>query len=702
MNKKEIKERIEKLKKEIEYHRYLYHVLDRQEITDAAHDSLKNELEKLEKEYPEFISPDSPTQRVGEKPLEKFEKIKHSKPMMSIFDSFSEKEMFEWEERLKKIIGAGSKKIEYFCELKMDGLAASLIYKGGKFTKGATRGDGIVGEDVTANLKTIEAIPLSFRKIDIRDLKKIGIEKNKAKIILDAVERGTIELRGEVIMTKNSFDKLNKKYKKEGKNTFANPRNAAAGTIRQLNPKIAAERNLDFFVYSLFLGEEKLLDNHEQEHELANILGFKVLSQNKIEKDMDEVIKFHHYWDNHRDKLAFECDGVVVKVNNLELWPILGYVGKGPRYYMAYKFSAEQVTTKVLNVVWQIGRTGTLTPIAKLDPVFVGGVTVSHSTLHNMDEIKRLGLKVGDTVILERAGDVIPKVIKVLDKLRDGSEKKISEPKNCPICESPVEKVSGEVAYRCTNKNCYAVNIRRLMHFVSKGALDIEGLGPSIIEQLVAEGLVKDISDFYSLKKEDLLLLDRFAEKSVDNLLKSIENKKKITLSRFLISLGIRHVGEETAILLSKKLNLKNNKLTGLINIFQQLSPEALEKMNDIGPIVAKSIYEWFRDKHNLAILERLEKHGVSLIMENHQDSQKSSLFQDKTFVLTGALSKLTRDEAKAKIRELGASVSSSVSKKTDFVVAGTEAGSKLEKAKTLGLKILNEEEFLKLLQINK
>ncbi|MDA3840716.1 MAG: NAD-dependent DNA ligase LigA [Patescibacteria group bacterium] len=695
MNKKEAKERIEKLKKEIDYHRFLYHVEDKQEITDAAHDSLKNELQKLEEENPEFITPDSPTQRVGGQPLEKFEKIKHSKPMMSIFDSFTENEMFEWEERLKKIIGPSSKKIEYFCELKMDGLAASLVYVGGKLTKGATRGDGVVGEDVTANLKTIEAIPLSLRKINLSDIEKIGIEKNKAQTILKAIESGTIGLRGEVIMTKKVFDELNKKYKKEGKNIFVNPRNAAAGTIRQLNPKIVSERNLDFFVYSLLLGEDNLLDNHEQEHELASILGFKVLSQNKIEKSLSEVIKFHHYWDDHRNGLPFECDGIVVKVNNLHLWPVLGHIGKGPRYYMAYKFSAEQVTTKVLDVVWQIGRTGTLTPIASVEPVFVGGVTVSHSTLHNMDEIKRLGLKVGDTVILERAGDVIPKVVKVLDNLRDGTEKVISRPKKCPICESNVEKASGEVAYRCTNKNCYAVNIRRLMHFVSKGALDIEGLGPSIIEQLVSGGLIKDISDFYNLKKEDLLLLERFAEKSADNLLKSIEGKKNVDLAKFLIGLGIRHVGEETAIFLATKLKVKSRKLKDLIKLVQEYGAEDLEKMEDVGPIVARSMFEWFRDEHNLAILERLESHGVQIIIEDNLAKQENSKFLDKTFVLTGAMSKLTRDEAKAKIRELGGSISSSVSKKTDFVVAGVEAGSKLEKAKNLGVKILNEEEFL-------
>ena len=699
MKKQEIKNRIEKLKKEIDYHRFLYHVLDKQEISDAAHDSLKNELQKLEKENPEFRTEDSPTQRIGGEALEKFEKVTHSKPMMSMFDSFTEGDMYGWQGRLEKILGSEfclgmTSKIEYFCELKMDGLAASVIYDKGIFSKGATRGDGRVGENVSANLKTIEAIPLSLRKISLLDIEKIGIKKDKAKIILDLLENGQTEFRGEVIMTKKVFSDLNKRQKKENKNIFVNPRNAAAGTIRQLDSKIVASRNLDFFVYSFILGNE-IFETHEQEHELAKLLGFKIISENKKVKDMKGVIKFHHYWDEHRDELPFECDGVVAKVNDLHLWPILGTVGKGPRYYMAYKFSAEQVTTKVLDVAWQIGRTGTLTPIANVEPVFVGGVTVSNSTLHNMDEIERLGLKIGDTVILERAGDVIPKVIEVLTNLRDGSEKKINKPSKCPICESNVEKVSGEVAYRCINKNCYAVNIRRLMHFSSKGALDIEGLGPKIIEQLVEGGLVKDIGDFYSLKKEDIMLLDRFAEKSVDNLLKSIEEKKEIDLAKFLIGLGIRHVGEETAILLASKLKVKSEKLKDLIQSFQDFELEDLEKMEDVGPIVAKSIYGWFRDDHNLYILEKLEERGVHLLVENEQNKQENIEILGKTFVLTGSLSKLTRDEAKAKIRELGGSISSSVSKKIDFLIAGEKAGSKLDKAKELGVKIISEEEFI-------
>jgi len=701
MNKKEIKNRIEKLKKEIDKHRYFYYVLDNPEISDTAHDSLKNELEKLEKENPEYITADSPTQRVGAKPLEKFSKVEHNPRMLSMFDAFSEEEMMEWEERMLKILGSESQKIEYFCELKMDGLAASLVYKNGVYSQGATRGDGRVGEDVTQNLKTIKSIPLQLRKPSKKELDAIGLSKIKQEKILSYIEKGKIEIRGEAIMSNKVFEDLNRKYISEGKKPFANPRNAAAGTIRQLNPEVVAERKLDFYVYGIIIGDrEKILRTREEEHQLVSLLGFKVPKENKVKKNMQGVFDFYKYWNEHKDKdLSFACDGVAVKVNNLKLWSILGVVGKAPRYYMAYKFQAEQVTTKVLDVIWQIGRTGTLTPIASVEPVFVGGVTVSHSTLHNVDEIKRLGLKIGDTVILERAGDVIPKIVKVLKNLRDGSEKNISTPKKCPICDSNVERVEGEVAYRCLNKNCYAVNIRRLMHFVSKGALDIDGLGPKIIEQLVEEGLVKDVSDFYNLKKEDLLALDRFAEKSVDNLLKSIEEKKKIELSRFLISLGIRHIGEETAIFLAKKLKVKSEKLKDLVSTFQNLDLESLEKMEDVGPIVAKSIFNWFRDEHNLAILEKLENRGVTLNIENTQNQQNNSKFDGKTFVLTGSLSKLTRDEAKARIRELGGSISSSISKKTDFVVAGEKAGSKLDKAQELGVKIIDEEEFLNYLK---
>jgi DNA ligase (NAD+) len=514
MNKDLAQKRIEKLRNEINHHRYLYYVLDAPELSDAMFDSLNNELKKLEGEYPELITPDSPTQRVGAAPLEKFEKVTHNRPMMSLFDAFTREDMFDWQGRIDKLVPGT--KWQYYAELKMDGLAMSLLYRGGKFVQGATRGDGKVGEDVTQNLKTIETIPLVLRRPEKIELEKVGLSQSDIAKLFTLIDNGELEVRGEAIMTNKVFKRLNEKNIKEGRPPMANPRNAAAGTIRQLDSRIVAERQLEFYVYALLA--DLNFTHHEQEHQLASLLGFRVLRENKFCENIEEVFKFRDYWEVHRDKVGFECDGVVVMVNDLSLWPKLGIVGKGPRYAMAYKFDALEVTTKLLAVDWQIGRTGTLTPRAILEPAPIGGVTVRHSTLHNMDEIRRLGLMVGDTVILQRAGDVIPKIIQVLPNLRDGSEKEIEPPKVCPICDSEIEQVKGEVAYKCLNKNCYAVNLRRLSHWSSKGALDIEGLGPKIVEQLVKEGLVKDVADFYELTKGELLSLERFAEKSADNL----------------------------------------------------------------------------------------------------------------------------------------------------------------------------------------
>jgi len=691
MDKLEIKKRIAKLKKEIDHHRYLYHVLDKIEISDAALDSLKNELFRLEMENPEFITPDSPTQRVGGKPLDKFIKVNHSKPMMSLFDSFSQEDMKDWQDRIAKL--APDKTMGYYCELKLDGLAVTLKYKNGVFREGATRGDGKTGEDVTQNLKTIESIPLRLREPGENELKKIGLDAGQIKLVKTALEKGEIEVRGETVMTRRVFNELNKKYKKGGKPMLANPRNGAAGSIRQLDPKLSAGRKLSFYVYSL--ATDFGLGSHEQEHKIAETFGFKVLKENKYCKNLPEVYKFHDYWEKNKEKMPFECDGVVVVVNNLKLWRPLGIVGKGPRYMMAYKFAAAQATTKIKEVVWQVGRTGILTPTAVLEPTKVGGVTITHATLHNMDEIGRLGLKIGDTVIIERAGDVIPKVVKVLPNLRTGEEKEIKVPRKCPMCESEVIKVPGEVAYRCSDANCYAVNLRRLTHWVSKNAVDIEGLGPKIIEQLVKGGLVRDVGDFYTLTVGDLEPLERFAEKSADNLVKAINDRKKIDLNRFIYGLGIRHVGEESAIELTKKF--------GSLEKIKKVSLEEIESIYDFGNIMAKSVYEWFHNTHNLKLLEKLEKNGVKvksrkLEVVTAKAGQGSKKLEGKTFVLTGTLAGLTRDEAKVKIRELGGNVSSSVSKKTDYVVAGAEPGSKYNKAKKLGVKIIEEKDFIKMI----
>ncbi len=696
MLKEEAKKRIEKLKAEINHHRYLYHVLDRQEISDAALDSLKNELFKLEQEFPDLITPDSPTQRVGGQPLDKFRKVEHSSPMLSLFDAFSAEDMRAWQERIQKLLPPDTK-LDYFCELKLDGLAAALRYEAGVFTLGATRGDGRIGEDVTQNLKTIESIPLKLREPTEKELKKIGLDNKQIKAVRQALASGVLEARGEAIMTKKVFNELNKRYKKEGKSLLANPRNGAAGSIRQLDPRLTAERKLDFYVYEI--ATDLGLKTQEQKWQLARLLGFKTLAENKYCPDLAAVERFHHYWEARRDRLPFEIDGVVVKVNNLSLWPVLGVVGKGPRYMMAYKFAGEQVTTKIKDVVWQVGRTGILTPIAVLEPAPVGGVTVSHATLHNMDEIRRLGIKIGDTVIIERAGDVIPKVVKALPKLRDGREKVIKVPSRCPMCGAKVVKVPGEVAYRCSNPDCYAVNLRRLIHWASKGAVDIEGLGPKIIEQLVKEGLVQDVADFYRLTVDDLKPLERFADKSAENLVKAISEKKEIDLPRFLYALGIRHVGEETAMLVAEFIKQRTQLKFGIqdiVKVFNKIKLEELKKIKDIGPIVARSIYQWFRDKKNIELLKKLERNGVKIKIS--KSSGRAQPLAGKTFVLTGALSSLTRDEAKAKIRELGGHVSSSVSAKTDYVVAGENPGSKYEKAKKLGVRIIGEEEFLKMI----
>lgn len=684
MDKPAIKKRIEKLKQEIEKYRYAYHVLDKSLISDAALDSLKNELEKLERQYPELVTADSPTQRVGGAALPKFEKVRHLTPMLSIFDAFSPADMRDWEKRMERILPG--QKFDYYAELKMDGLAVALIYEKGQFVLGATRGDGETGEDVTQNLKTVEAIPLVLRRPSELELKKIGLSGESIKKLYQALEKGRIEARGEAIISTKVFADLNKQYKKQGRPELANPRNAAAGSIRQLDSKLTAGRRLDCHIYSLVTDFN--LAYHEQEHELAKLLGFKVLKQNKYCRDLAEAIKFHDYWENHRDKVPFECDGAVIVVNDLSLWPKLGIIGKGPRYLMAYKFAAEQATTVVEKVVWQVGRTGVLTPTAHLKPVKVYGVTVSRATLHNLDEIRRLGLKIGDTVIIERAGDVIPKVIKVLPDLRVGLEKEIKVPRECPMCSGGVEKVAGEVAYRCINKNCYAVNLRNLTHWASRNAMDIEGLGPKIIEQLIKEGLVKDLSDFFKLTAGDLKPLERFADKSAENLVAAIEAKKEVDLARFIYSLGIRHVGEESALALAKRFGslekIKNSSLDEIISIY------------DFGEIMAKSAHGWFHDKNNLRLLARLAAAGVKVT--SLKLSSKGAKLAGQTFVLTGGLNKLTRDQAKAKIRELGGEISSSVSRNTDYVVAGSEAGSKLEKAQKLGVKVIGEEEFIKLL----
>jgi DNA ligase (NAD+) len=667
MDKAEAKKRIEKLKKVISYHRYLYHVLDRQEISDAALDSLKHELYKLEKDFPEFITSDSPTQRVAGKPLEGFVKVKHEVPMLSIEDVFSEKELLDWENYLKRLIP--SAKIDYFAELKIDGFAVTLIYEEGILKTGATRGDGKIGEDVTQNLKTIESIPLKLREWR-------GQTSPPRRI----------EIRGEVYMTKEAFEKVNEERKKRGESLYANPRNLAAGSIRQLDPKLAASRPLKFLAYDLVtdLGQKK----HSQEHQILRALGFKTDSYAKPCKNLEEVLLLWRKIAKKRATLPHLIDGLVIVVDDNDLFNKLGVVGKAPRGMRAFKFSPKQATTILKDIKLQVGRTGAITPVAHLKPVQVGGVTVSRATLHNTEEIKRLGVKIGDTVIIGRAGDVIPEVIKVLPRLRTGKEKEFHFPKVCPVCGKKLVRPAGEVVWRCENKDCAARRKEFLYHFTSRKAFDIEGLGPKIIDQLMDENLISYPPDLFELKEGDLIPLERFAEKSAKNLVEALLKSKKITLARFIYALGIRHVGEETAITLSNHF--------GSINKFKKVSREELEKIPDIGAKVSESIYNWFRLEQNQKLIEDLIKAGVKILPPEKAGKKLAG----KMFVITGTLERMSRAEAEKKIRLQGGHPTSSISKQTDFLVVGKEPGSvKLEKAKELGVKTTNEQEFIKLLK---
>lgn len=658
------KQRIFKLRSEIERHRYLYHVLDTQEISDGALDSLKNELVQLEKEFPQFISPDSPTQRVGGQPLAKFIKVKHVRPMLSINDAFSQADMDEWFERLQKLT---SQKLEFFCEVKMDGLAMSLFYEHGKLVRAATRGDGLVGEDVTMNIRTIESIPLVLRD-----------EKN--------ILPKHVEVRGEVYMSKDVFAKLNKDLEKKGEKTFANPRNAAAGSIRQLDPKLAAGRQLKFMAYDLVtdLGQH----THQQVHEFLKKIGFRAGDYLRVCQNLSEIFNFFNELAKKRAKLPYWIDGIVVLVNDVYTFQKLGLTGKAPRGIVALKFPAEQVTTKVRDIIIQVGRTGVLTPVAVLEPVSVSGSTVSRATLHNADEVKRLDVKIGDTVVIQKAGDIIPDVVQVLVNLRTGREKKFIMPSECPVCGFRVKKPEGEVNFYCTNKNCFAVQKEALYHFVSKDAFNIDGLGPKIIDKLIEVGLIKDAADIFDLKPGDLEPLERFAEKSAQNLISAIAAAQTIELAKFIYALGIRHVGEQTAIALAERF--------GTLKKIMSATPEVLADVNDIGVVVAKSMYDYMHYEKNILFLQRLLDKGIKLQSMNRN---LSTVLNGKSVVVTGTLPSLSRDEAKKMIRTAGGSFSSSVSKQTDYVLAGENPGSKYDKAQKLNIRILTEKDFLDLIR---
>ncbi len=663
MNKNDAKKRTVKLRDEINYHRYLYHVKDTQEISDSALDSLKKELFDLENKFPELITPDSPTQRVGGEYLDKFKKITHTTRMLSLQDAFSEQDMQDWLERIQKI---SNKPFEFFVEAKMDGLAVSLIYKNGILLRAATRGDGNVGEDVTHNIKTIQSIPLKLNKIKNVDL---------------------VEVRGEVYMSKNIFSKLNKVQEKSGGKIFANPRNAAAGTIRQLDPEVASERSLSFMAYSLVTDFGQA--THAQSHELLEQLGFRAGDYQMVCPDLAAVMKFYKDLDKKRDKLPYWIDGLVVQVNDNKILANLGVVGKAPRGVIALKFPAEQVTTVVEDIIVQIGRTGVLTPVAVLKPVLVAGSTVSRATLHNMDEIERLDVRIGDTVIIQKAGDIIPDIVEVLTRFRDGKEKKFKMPRQ--FMGSKVSRTEGEVNHYVEDKNILAIEKEKLYHFVSKKAFDIDGLGPRILDQLLEEGLVQDPADIFNLQIGDLEPLERFAEKSSQNTIESIEDSKNITFSRFLYALGIRHVGEQTAIVLAENFkDLKSIRSSDL---------ESLANLPDVGDVMAKSIIDFFNTKDNKIFLNKLLDRNHGVVIKYPKINKATGKLNNKTFVLTGTLDSLTRDQAINEIRIQGGRAGSSVSVKTDYVLAGSDAGSKLDKAESLGVKILSEADFLKLVK---
>jgi DNA ligase (NAD+) len=681
--KPEAQKRIVKLRQEIERYRYDYHVLNKLDISEAALDSLKKELYDLEALYPDLITPDSPTQRVAGQALDKFEKVTHKVTQWSFDDAFSRSDMDDWQERLLNYLEkeTGKRRIapNYVCELKIDGLHVVLTYENGYLVQAATRGDGKVGENVTQNIKTIESVPLKL------------------------TEPVNIIVEGEIWLGRKMLAKINFEKEKSGEPPFANPRNAAAGTIRQLDSSVVAKRKLDTFIYDISDGE--IPATQQKELERLEQLGFKVNKLRRLCKNLDEVAAYWQEWQKKKESQDYWIDGVVIKVNERSLQNVLGYTGKAPRWGIAFKFPAEQATTVVEEVYVQVGRTGALTPVARVRPVQLAGTTVTHSTLHNFDEIERLGLKVGDTVIMEKAGDVIPKIIEVLPRLRTGHEKNIPVPRKCPVCGSEVgrkiiqeeKNESGAILF-CKNKNCFAQELEHINHFVSKKAFDIDHCGVKIVEQLVNEGLVKDAADLFTLTVGDLEELERFGEKSARNLVEAVSAAKSVTLARFINALGIPQVGEETAEDLAENFAVKGESASGgmVLKRFMAANYDGLREINGVGEKVANSIVEYFKEKKNLDYIEKLLKNGV--VIKKQKRELKQGKLSGQTFVLTGTLARMSRDEAKAKIKLLGGDINESVSKNTTAVIAGESPGSKYDKAKKLGVKILDEEGFLKII----
>jgi DNA ligase (NAD+) len=669
--KQNLNDEIESLREEIRHHEYRYYVLDDPEISDGEFDRLMNELKKIEAEHPELITPDSPTQRVGGKPREGFVKVAHSIPMLSLDNAYNEEELRNWERRVHEL--SGRKDIEYVCELKLDGMSLALRYEDGKLVRGVTRGDGSTGEDVTANVRTVRSIPLSISR---EELEKAGIPAD-------------FEVRGEMLMPIASFKRMNDEREKHGLSLFANPRNATAGTVRQLEPSITAQRRLDYFAYMLISGGRNLFDQHWQALNALESTGFKVNPRRALATNFDEVWKFIGEWEEKRETLPYEIDGVVIKVNSTALHRQLGFTGKAPRWAIAYKYAARAGITQIEDILVQVGRTGKLTPVAALKPVPIGGTTVSRATLHNMDEIERLGVKIGDWMEVERGGDVIPKVTRVLDdKDHPRGHKLFHMPEHCPVCGGHVVRAEGEADHRCVNQKCPAKLRETILHFASRGVMNIDGMGDALVTQLTERGMVKDVADIYKLTKADLLKLERMGDKSAENVLREIDNSKKLPLERVIYGLGIRFVGERSAQFLAEHF--------GNMEELVKASEEELQKVEEVGPRIAKSIVEFFAEPKNRELVDELRAAGLTL---KGKKKERGTKLAGKTFVLTGTLANYSRDEAKKMIEDAGGKVTASVSKKTDYVVAGADAGSKLEKAKELGVKLIDEGEMVGLLK---
>ncbi len=667
---KDLEKKVEALRDQIRRHEYRYFVLDDPEISDAEFDQLMIHLKKLEAEHPELITPDSPTQRVGGKPREGVVKARHSSPMLSLDNTYSVDELRSWERRVHEL--SGRKDIEYACELKLDGMSLALLYEDGRLVRGITRGDGIVGEDVTLNVRTVRSIPLSIPK---EKLKAAGIPPD-------------FEVRGEMLMPLAAFRKMNQQREEQGLSLFANPRNATAGTVRQLEPSITAQRRLDYFAYMLLKDGRTIFDRHWKTLDALDAAGFKVNPSRKLAKNFDDVWAFIEEGETKREKLPYEIDGIVVKVDRTAVQDELGYTGKAPRWAIAYKYAARAGITQIEGVQWQVGRTGKLTPVAMLKPVPIGGTTVSRATLHNPDEIERLGVRVDDWVEVERGGDVIPKVTHVVDdKDHPRGHKLVHVPEKCPVCGTRVVRAEGEVDYFCVNANCPAKLRETILHFASRGVMNIDGMGEALVNQLTDRGLVKNVADIYQLTKHVLLSLERMGEKSAQNILREIEASKKLPLERVIYGLGIRFVGERTAQFLAEEL--------GSMDALMNAGPEELQQVNEVGPRIAESIAEFFQEPRNRELVERLRQAGLTFTGTRKERGTK---FAGKTFVLTGTLS-LPRDQVKTEIEAAGGRVSGSVSKKTDYVIAGTDAGSKLDKAKQLGVTVIGEKDLANLLE---